>query len=187
MPLFESPDLDKLIAFLAKTAGDPRPLFEKVGAFLRQEWKKNFEIGGNPPWVPLRPNTITSKDFHGFPSNPLIASGGLRDSVIDENHPAHIHRVSKDKLEEGTGYTSASGAPLAVYHQEGTRGPYRIPKNTKSKKLLRFVGASGEFVYARSVMHPGLPARPFITLSNEAHEQLADELVNFILSEGEGN
>lgn len=187
MPLFESPDLDKLISFLAKTAGDPRLLFEKVGTFLRQEWKKNFEIGGNPPWVPLRPSTIASKDFHGFPANPLIASGGLRDSVIDENHPAHIHRVSKDKLEEGTGYTSRDGAPIAVYQQEGTSGPYRIPKNSSSKKKLRFIAPSGEFVYARSVMHPGLPARPFITLSDEATDALAGELVDYILKEGEGN
>lgn len=182
MPLFESEDWDALLRHLSALAQDSRPLYEKVGEFLRQEWKENFAIGGRPPWIPLRASTQASKEYHGFQANALIGSGGLEQSVVDVDHPQHVHRLSKEGLEEGTSYTSKSGAPIAVYQHEGT-SPYTIrPK--KPGGLLRFIGSDGRFHYAREIHHPGIPARPFLDIPNTAWEQLGKQLAEMVIEGG---
>lgn len=183
MALFESQDWERLVNSIRSLASDPRPLYEKVGAFLREEWKENFAIGGRPPWVPLKASTQASKEFHGFSAKTLVANGGLEASVTDIDHPQHVHRLTKDSLEEGTAYTSKSGAPIAVYQNEGT-SPYTIrPK--KAGGLLRFVGNNGAFHFAKEVHHPGLPARPFLEVPDSSWERLGKEVADTLVEGGE--
>ena len=63
-------------------------------------------------------------------------------------------RVSKDKISAEFG----SKVPYAPAHEYGT-GPYEILP-TKAKALRFMIG--GQEVFAKSVKHPGLKAKPFL-------------------------
>jgi hypothetical protein len=68
---------------------------------------------------------------------------------------------------EGTVQAGGGMAPYAIYQELGTRGPYKIvPIN---KQALAFMIA-GQSVVRRSVMHPGLQPRPFMSTGVEAME-----------------
>lgn len=60
------------------------------------------------------------------------------------------------------GFKIASKAPYSVYHQKGTgiygsgKGRYEI--KPRRAKMLRFK-VGGKYVFAKSVMHPGVPIR----------------------------
>jgi phage gpG-like protein len=172
---------------------------------LRAAFRENFREGGRPPWAPLAPSTVWGKKMLGLPetirtptgrkprrlmqrepisgqlqlsaSNILIRSGRLRDSVGQSYHPDHVTRIHGWQLEVGT------KVPYAVYHQEGTR-PYTI--HPREAKALRFVGNNGDWVFAKQVHHPGLPARPFLTLTDEDIREIQDAVMDWLLSEGGG-
>lgn len=168
---------------LRKAILDPRPVWKEAAAISRASFRANFAAGGRPtPWRPLRPNTVAQKSHigleAGFPyatmrgrrrvrrleqrgrrslANILIADGTLRDSYVQSSHRDHIERLSKERVEVGSKHW------LAAYHEHGT-DPYMIrPKRARS---LRFITVAGA-VFAGSVQHPGLPARPVAIIQEE--------------------
>ena len=167
-------------------AGRPTPLLKRWGVLVQQEIDRNFQSGGRPPWVPLRPSTIAARRKGS--DKPLRDTGALQRSFDQELGPRDV--------------TVFSRSPVAVFHEFGTRGPYpirakhakalAIPTGNKSlaglgrsprlkaggfvfrpgpgqKAGKRFAGRVGKtvqpfagLIFRREVMHPGLPARPML-------------------------
>lgn len=203
--MFDLTALQELRERLERRARSPEPLMRMVANQLRAVFRENFRAGGRPPWTPLAASTVMGKKMLGLPetirtptgrkprrlmqrdplsgrlqleaSNILIRTGRLRDSVGQSYHPDHITRIHGWTVEVGT------RVPYAKYHQEGTP-PYTI--RPREAKALRFVGNDGEWVFAREVRHPGLPARPFLTVPDEDVDALAQTVMDWLFSEGGG-
>lgn len=197
--------IQELRSTLQRKATSPDRLLRMVANRLRSAFRENFRAGGRPPWTPLAASTIMGKKMMGLPetlrtptgrkprrlmqrdpmsgrlqleaTNILIRTGRLRDSVGQSYHPDHITRIHGWTLEVGT------KVPYAMYHQQGTSAYVIRPREAKA---LRFVGNDGEWVFAREVHHPGLPARPFLTLSDEDIRELQEAVMQWLFSEGGG-
>jgi len=189
---------------LERKARDPKPLLRAVANRLRAAFRANFREGGRPPWKPLAPSTIRAKTVMGLPSqirtptgrkprrlmqrspltgqmmleatNILIRTGRLRDSVSQSYHPDHITRMDGWNLEVGT------KVEYAMYHQHGTSPTVIRPKQAK---VLAFIGNNGEMVFRREVHHPGLPARPFLTVTADDEADIADIIWSWLLKDEE--
>jgi hypothetical protein len=143
---------------------------------MRNDFREQFRAGGIPKaWATLSPNTVAAKRGMGLPGKSakgrifwrlkqqgeygpasiLIATGALRDSYGVKGAKGHIEKIDPAKNELVIG----SALKIAQYHQYGTPGPYRIAP--VAKKALAFM-TSGGWTIRRSVMHPGLRARPVV-------------------------
>lgn len=142
-------------------------------AILALNWiDKNFRseggmVGG---WVPLSPNTLAARRKGS--GKILQDTGLLRASFLPtwDSEKAVVGSID----------------PKSLWHEKGTK-PYTIKplkpggflrfkvateSGVKTKELvtgrkiqLRF--AKGDYVYAKEVHHPGLPARPMLPRENE--------------------
>lgn len=80
-------DLEPSVGLLArdvdKLGMDIRSFREPLGRAIRQvmipSFRKNFDVGGRPPWEPLAEYTIKRREDAGIPStSPLVKTGKLR-------------------------------------------------------------------------------------------------------------
>jgi len=116
-----SPPLD----FIMRQAGAFRrhltnlePLWDRFKPILAGIEEKRFAEHG-PGWAALAESTIRQKSAKGYPLDPLIATGDLRDSLTQESRAADVSRMRM---------TWGSDVPYATFHQEGTdRMPQRKP------------------------------------------------------------
>jgi phage gpG-like protein len=179
---------------LLNRIADLRPFYRYAASRMRQAFRENFAVGGRPPWRPLAPSTVAAKHIMGLPAGLrtpsgrvprrllqrgqlnertiLILTGELRDSVSQKNHPHHITRISKDRVEVGTSH------PLAPIHEFGTRPYWIFPRRARA---LRFVDSQGRWVYRRRVYHPGVPARPFLRLTQQDEDDIHDALFEYLV------
>lgn len=147
---------------LSQFGQDASPMFAEISEHLLESTQRRFATGTGPdgtPWVALR---------DGSGRTPLLVSGTLRDQIF----PSH-----------GPNYAEINATAMyARWHQEGT-DPYVILP--KGKKALAFGGAvsiiagprkgqAGRGTVVRKVNHPGLPARPFIGVSDEDRKAIGD-------------
>jgi len=132
-------------------------LMRDIGEILTQSTQRRFRDGVGPDgiaWVPLA---------NGSGRRPLLDTGRMRDEIFPSS--------GEDWVEIN------ATAKQASWHQEGT-DPYVIL--AKPGKALAWPGMKtretkkGETVpgYVNKVNHPGLPARPFIGLSDDDREQI---------------
>jgi hypothetical protein len=92
------------------------PLWERFKPIMGEIEAQRFAEAG-PGWAPLAESTIRQKAAAGYPLDPLIRTGALRDSLTQESAAAKTTRLT---MEWG------SGVDYAKYHQEGTpRMPQR--------------------------------------------------------------
>ena len=120
---------------------DTAGLMEDIGEELLERTQRRFDAGVAPDgtaWATLRNKEGRS---------PLLKSRTLRDQ---------IYASSGDDWAQLTATTE-----YARWHQEGTQ-PYII--EPKKKKALAWPGGPGP---RKRVNHPGLPARPFLGVSDE--------------------
>jgi len=54
------------------------PLKRAVQQVMGPSFKKNFDVGGRPPWAELKDNTIEQRSLYGTGSDTLVRSGLLR-------------------------------------------------------------------------------------------------------------
>jgi phage virion morphogenesis protein len=134
---------------------DASPMFAEIAEHLLESTQRRFATSTAPsgiPWAPLR---------DGSGRRPLLKSGTLRDQIV----PAH----GKDYAE------IVATSAYARWHQEGTKPFVILPKKGKAlsfgPRMSLISGPSkGRVVGSitvRKVNHPGLPARPFIGLSDQ--------------------
>lgn len=141
---------------------DASPMFAEISEHLLESTQKRFATSTGPdgtPWVKL-------KDGSG--RRPLVKSGTMRDQIF----PSH-----------GKNYAEINATAMqALWHQEGTDPYVILPKKGKALSfgapMSVFSGPSkGKVVGSttvRKVNHPGLPARPFIGLSNDDRQAIGD-------------
>lgn len=124
---------------LQARGSDLSGLMADMGEFLLRSTQHRFRTGIGPDgvkWAALKRRA----------GKPLLDTGRMRDEI----HP----RSGADFVE------IRATAKQAGWHQEGTK-PYTILP--KQKQALFWPGAPGP---RKKVNHPGLPARPFIGLSD---------------------
>lgn len=170
---FEDRGAAATMAALNAGMRDPSPVVQAMAASMRQHVKTQFALGGNPMWVPNRPNTVAgkghSKPLHGRVRN----RSGIKDATsVVTSQVGRQHHV--------TLHTSWLGR----LHNEGRKGPWVIAP--KRGGVLRFVVAGPSsrggrsqaagrssrggptVAFAAWVVHPGYPARPFIPVLDDA-------------------
>lgn len=133
---------------------DLRPILADVGEILIESTQRRFATGIAPDgtaWAPLRSRQ----------GRPLLATGTMRDQ-IDAN-------VGTDFVE------IVASARQARWHQFGTDPFVILPRN---KQALAWPGGPGP---RKRVNHPGIPARPFLGLSEQDRAQM-DAVVRAYLS-----
>lgn len=133
---------------------DLRPVLSDFGEILIESTQRRFVTGTAPDgstWAPLRARQ----------GKPLLDTGTMRDQ-IDAN-------VGTDFVE------IVASARQARWHQFGTDPFVILPRR---KQALAWPGGPGP---RKRVDHPGVPARPFLGLSDQDREQM-DAVVRAYLS-----
>lgn len=163
----DSEEVKKLVNEVLKSV-EPTRLLKLIGVKNKSWIIRNFKAKGrlNKTWAPLKESTIEARRQGS--SSPLQDTGHLRRSF-------ESRILSRNTVEIG------SDLEIAKYHEEGTKGPYRIaPRNKKYLTIpspLGKVFSSGALAgkrgfFAKEVMHPGLVARPMLP-SKHIAEKLA--------------
>ena len=145
--------LTPALARMAAECKNPQGILKAMGQELVSLTQGAFNDASLRPefWPP-------TKTGHA----PLKAGGALFHSI-------RITGISGNEVRVGT------DRPYAVYQQFGTSGPYEI--KAKIKKALHWGGKGGPTV--KSVMHPGLPPRPFFPFDSQGNMlELARERIH---------
>lgn len=134
---------------LARAARDLNPTLALQAVASRHlNWiNRNFRAeGAERKWHPLSPNTIAGRRGGGIGAKALRDIGQLAQSFQVLRGPTNriVEVGSRDKK--------------AAWHHFGTRPRTIVPVRAR---VLRFVTADG-VRFARSVRHPGIPARPLL-------------------------
>lgn len=87
------------------------PLWRRFSDEMEQIEQQWFDTEGEQSWPALAESTLRSKARRGFPSQILVATGDLRDSLTD---PARAATTTRLTMEWGTDVF------YAQYHQDGT-------------------------------------------------------------------
>lgn len=88
------------------------PLWERFSTELSAIEQERFDTRGYGAWPELAASTLAQKAAHGFPLDPLIRTGALRDSLTDPG-TAGADRGPKH-------FVWGTDIEYAQYHQDGT-------------------------------------------------------------------
>lgn len=148
-------EFKRVIKSLIQKGKNLRPPLKRSGLYMMTSFEKNFKTGGRPKrWPPLSPNTIAKRGE----SLPLMDHRRLQLSTIAKTGTGSLYHLRKDSLKMG------SSLIYAAAQQYGTPPKTIIPVG---KKFLKFTTELKGTVFARSVKHPGIPARPFVLFQKE--------------------
>jgi len=165
-------ELKRYISQVEQRGKDLRPALKRCAIIMYKSFGKNFQQEGRPrKWKPLSPNTIAGRRKGS--RRILQDTGRLRMSSISKTGAGNIYKLRKDSLKMG------SSLQIAPYHQYGT-SPHTI--KAKHAKALRIPMADG-VIFRRSVQHPGLDARVFITIQDEDVEEMKEVFSSYIVGE----
>jgi hypothetical protein len=90
---------------------DLEPLWKEIEPVMAAIEERQFDTQGDGQWPALADSTIAEKERLGFPNDPLIRSGDLKESLVN---PDLAMRTGVMRAEW------ASDIPYAGYHQDGT-------------------------------------------------------------------
>ena len=160
-------------------------------AIIASQWiDRNFQSQGAMAggWKPLKPNTL---------ANRRMGSG----RILQNNRFLQASFMPKwDENEAVVG----SAVFYSKFHEEGTAGPYPIrPKKPggflrfkvatrfgartvtlKSSKKITLPFAEGREVFAKEVIHPGLPQRRLLPREQDLLPQLLKTTLNYLTGLG---
>lgn len=148
---------------------------------IKADIRRQFQVGGDPSWAPLRPNTVAGKKFFHKPSATL---GGIRGGLFRSGSAAKGIAVAVERTVVGKEWRiSVLASKIARFHQEGRTGPWTITakraaylsfpiaasytgarSSLKSRKVSKATAKVG-WAKKKSVQHPGYPARPFVRVT----------------------
>lgn len=138
-------DLDRPIRKLrayADAAEDLTPVWPKVQVYISKNVAEQFDTRGlhfKTGWNPLDPDYGTWKIKHGHGTQPLVLTGGLRDSFLG------LGRYAIKNWDRNSG-KFGSRHPLAHLHQEGSRGgkvparPILVIRTEMRDGITRIIG-----------------------------------------------
>ena len=115
-------------------------------------------------WAVLSDNTKAAKQVFGYPADPLVRNGSLRNSITKAGR-GHYVKITKTRLRFGSNVrTQRGGRYLWSIHHHGTP-QYTI--NARTPKGMRFIVAANDgpkWITRQSVKHPGIPKRPVLVI-----------------------
>jgi phage virion morphogenesis protein len=145
--------------------GERRELMASLAGIMHRAVEDNFADGGRPKWQALHPGTIASREKSRpstWPGQILVRTGQLAASVQAQS--------DNDQAVVGTNKVYA-----AIQQFGGQTRPHVI--KARNKRALAFGG-----VVVRQVKHPGskIPARPFLSLTEQDGHDLVEEAQSFL-------
>ncbi len=139
-------DMRRAFSTLRQRFSNTTHIMDEIGEILLGSTQERFKTGIGPDgiaWVSLKRES----------RKPLVKGGTLRDQI---------------STRAGDGWVEIhAAANYARFHQEGTQGPYDI--RPKDKKAVKVPGVGAR----KKVTHPGIPARPFMGISDDDRKQIA--------------
>ena len=117
-------ELEPPIEFILQQTGrfrdsllDLEVLWEAFKPIMSEVERRQFDTHGDGSWPPLAETTLAQKEAHGWPSDPLVRTGDLKESLVDPGRAADSGPLH---MNYGT------DVPYAGFHQDGTsRMPQR--------------------------------------------------------------
>jgi hypothetical protein len=116
------PDADLGAVMEAVSSVGLAPTLEEIGEEMGDWEREDFSTHGatfGQPWQGLAPSTVTGKERHGFPADPLVRGGALGDAI------GQTVAVGDSAVETGI---DTDEVPYALFHQPEDEGG----KNTGS-------------------------------------------------------
>lgn len=158
--------LENRVAAMQERAQDLTPVWGVAHDLFRVEMYGQFESEGKQilgsEWQPLSPKYAATKPETPTPFGILYRTGKLYRSLVEENHPNHVKRISASEAVFGTNVTNDEGAPYPVFHQTGA-----------TRDFTRKDGTTGTAV---------LPARPIIGFRPAFKQMLTRVMLTYVLS-----
>jgi phage gpG-like protein len=196
VPIKTELNMSAALANMQALAGRLRnlsPVHRQIGELLVDSTKRRFGDSTAPDgtaWKALSASSVAAF-VAGFKGKGNFRKDGTTLSAAGERRKSNRKPlVGESKAlsltifyEIGADGSLTVGSPMdySAWHQFGTGtfaggSAYRIaPKN---KKALAWPGGANP---VKSVMHPGIPARPFIGLSADDEAMMADKYAEYIL------
>jgi phage gpG-like protein len=129
---------------------DLEPLWELVKPIAARVEEDQFSTQGEGAWPALAESTIARKESGGWPMDPLVRTGDLKDSLTNpgraaDTGPAHM--------------IYGTDVDYALFHQEGTSrmparqlipDPYRVEDRRKIEAaMVTYVNAASRLTFGR--------------------------------------
>ena len=118
-------------------AGDARPALREVLREMREAVDDRFASEGRGDWPALAESTLRAKVAAGLPTQILVATSEMRDSLTQEGHGSGFDIIERDRLIFG------SDVPYGMLHQRGTS---KMPQ----RKVIEF-SESDQGTFARTI------------------------------------
>lgn len=183
-----SSQINKLVAELQERYGNMRPILSQVAAMIESAIDDNFDqggrwdgsgtgllSGGNQRWTPLSKATKANYRKLGYTLEPTLRRSGILRSSIE----ARPYGKSSIMISSNHEYAAIHQFGGQINHPGGT--PYVIGKNGKAKFISKRKAAGlkskGKNVLLTSAHTINIPARPYITLSEDDLKQIFNEMM----------
>ncbi len=92
-------------------------LMAQVATCLRAAFAGNIDSGGDPKFAPLAKSTLRQKKLHGYPTEPLIRTRLLRNSLARSNTGGNVNSVRQG----ASTVTVGTSVAYAAVQQEGSK------------------------------------------------------------------
>lgn len=112
--------IERQSAELALALADLMPLWERLIPIMGDIEREVFSTRGHGSWPPLAESTIAQKSKHGYPLDPLVRTGALKNELTSGS----AHHITPDSMVYGT------DLDYAHWHQDGGTKSGRPPKRT---------------------------------------------------------
>ncbi|MCM8595367.1 phage virion morphogenesis protein, partial [Accumulibacter sp.] len=152
---------------LARSAADTSPVMRAIAGVMHDAVMENFQQGGRPAWVPLKPATLAQKRKLGYGDKPLIRRGGGQS----------LYSSITSRSDQNSAVVGTDVVYAAIHQFGGRTAPHVIkPRN---KKALAWPGIRHP---VRSVNHPGslIPARPFLSLTDADEQKIVSKISDYL-------
>lgn len=156
------------------------PVLEVVSALVESSIVNNFDRGGNPSWIPLAKSTIRAYTKKKYSLKPTLdRKGHLRDSI--EVRP---YGKSGIMVSANSEYAAIHQFGGVIKHPGGTAyvsvgpGQSAFISNKKAAKLE----SQGHNILRTRAHSITIPARPFVSLSDDDLNEIKQILQDYILS-----
>lgn len=161
---------------LAANVADLSPIMRAVAGIMHHAVMENFDKSGRPAWAPLKPATLAAKKKQGYGEKTLIRRGTLRSSITQNS--------------DRTSAVVGTNLVYAAIHQFG--GNIGIParsqqayfKQNKDGSVGNLFVRKGQSNFAqwhtRGAHTIGIPARPFLKLTERASFHLMQIIFNVL-------
>ena len=122
-------------------------LFKPIMAEIEEQ---QFDTQGEGAWPGLAESTLAEKSAGGWPSDPLVRTGNLKESLVDPGRAAETGPMQM---------TWGSDVPYAIFHQTGTSkmpqrqvisDPFRVEDRRKLEvAMVTYVNTAARETFGR--------------------------------------